>query len=210
MQGMKTVLFLAEIAQLDGKIGAAFGAFGWSGEAPGRIYGTMENIFKMKMVKEPLMLKSSSLGGGIRTSTFPYGEIVSLSHSIVAGNSAGGANNDLPRAGFNFHFSLSGDTTGMTAEQVAEIDAGTGKVIWKKTGLPMFGRNAYVVNALAGSGAVSVASGNKLVGLAPATGQVLWETEILKQPPAGTQVYSQQCHLAAGEGVVAAAPFSQD
>ena len=66
LQPMKTFLFLAEKAQLEGKIGAAFGAFGWSGEAPGRIYGTMENIFKMKMVKEPLMLKSSSLGGGLQ------------------------------------------------------------------------------------------------------------------------------------------------
>jgi flavorubredoxin len=66
MQGMKTLLFLAEKAQLKGKIGAAFGAFGWSGEAPERIYGTMENIFNMKMLKEPLMLKSSVLGGGIQ------------------------------------------------------------------------------------------------------------------------------------------------
>lgn len=65
LQGMKTLLFLAENAELESKIGGAFGAFGWSGEAPGRIYGTMENIFKMEMVKEPLMLKSSSLGGGI-------------------------------------------------------------------------------------------------------------------------------------------------
>ena len=64
MQGMKTLLFLAEKVGLEGKIGAAYGAFGWSGEAPGRIYGTMENIFRMKMVKEPLMLKSSNLGGG--------------------------------------------------------------------------------------------------------------------------------------------------
>ena len=65
LQGMKTLLFLAENAGLEGKIGGSFGAFGWSGEAPGRIYGTMENIFKMDMVKEPLMLKSSTLGGGI-------------------------------------------------------------------------------------------------------------------------------------------------
>jgi flavorubredoxin len=65
MQGMKTLLFLAEKAGLEGKIGAAFGAFGWSGEAPSRIYGTMENIFRMRMAKEPLKLKSSSLGGGI-------------------------------------------------------------------------------------------------------------------------------------------------
>lgn len=65
MQGMKTLLFLAEKANLTGKVGGAFGAFGWSGEAPDRIYGTMENIYNMNMVKEPLRLKSSSLGGGI-------------------------------------------------------------------------------------------------------------------------------------------------
>ena len=64
MQSMKTMLFLAEKANLEGKIGGAFGAFGWSGEAPDRIFGTMKNIFKMEMVKEPLRLKSASLGGG--------------------------------------------------------------------------------------------------------------------------------------------------
>lgn len=66
MQGMKTLLFLAEKAGLAGKIGGAFGAYGWSGEAPVRIYDTMQHILKMNMVKEPLMLKSSSLGGGIQ------------------------------------------------------------------------------------------------------------------------------------------------
>jgi flavorubredoxin len=66
MQGMKTFLFLAEKADLEGKLGGAFGAFGWSGEAPGRIYDTMQNIFKMDMVREPLKLKSASLGGGIQ------------------------------------------------------------------------------------------------------------------------------------------------
>ncbi len=66
MQGMKTLLFLAENSGLEGKIGGAFGAFGWSGEAPVRIYDTMKHILKMDMVKEPLMLKSSSLGGGIQ------------------------------------------------------------------------------------------------------------------------------------------------
>jgi flavorubredoxin len=64
MQGMKTLLFLAEKANLEGKIGASFGAFGWSGEAPDRIYDTMKNIFKMEMVSGPLRLKSASLGGG--------------------------------------------------------------------------------------------------------------------------------------------------
>lgn len=64
IQGMKTMLFLAEKAQLEGKVGGAFGAFGWSGEAPDRIFDTMKNIFKMDMVSGPLRLKSSSLGGG--------------------------------------------------------------------------------------------------------------------------------------------------
>lgn len=66
MQGMKTMLFLAEKAGLEGKTGGSFGAFGWSGEAPDRIFDTMKNIFKMDMVKGPLRLKASSLGGGIR------------------------------------------------------------------------------------------------------------------------------------------------
>ena len=66
MQGMKTMLFLAEKVNLEGKVGGSFGAFGWSGEAPGRIYDTMANIFKMDMVGGPLKLKSASLGGGIQ------------------------------------------------------------------------------------------------------------------------------------------------
>jgi flavorubredoxin len=66
IQGMKTMLFLAEKAALEGKVGGAFGAFGWSGEAPDRIYNTMKNIFKMDMISGPLRLKSSSLGGGIQ------------------------------------------------------------------------------------------------------------------------------------------------
>jgi len=64
MQSMKTMLFLAEKANLEGKVGGAFGAFGWSGEAPDRIFDTMKNVFKMNMVGGPLRLKSASLGGG--------------------------------------------------------------------------------------------------------------------------------------------------
>ncbi|MBU1161571.1 MAG: flavodoxin domain-containing protein, partial [Proteobacteria bacterium] len=41
VQGMKTMLFLAEKAGLEDKAGGAFGAFGWSGEAPDRIFDTM-------------------------------------------------------------------------------------------------------------------------------------------------------------------------
>ena len=66
MQAMKTFLFMAEKADLAGKVGGSFGAFGWSGEAPERIYDTMKNIYKMNMVGGPLMLKSGGLGGGIK------------------------------------------------------------------------------------------------------------------------------------------------
>lgn len=66
MQKMKTMLFLAEKAGLEGKVGGAFGAFGWSGEATDRIFDTMKNIFKMNMVSASLRLKSSSLGGGTK------------------------------------------------------------------------------------------------------------------------------------------------
>jgi flavorubredoxin len=66
VQGMKTLLFLAEKAELNGKVGGAFGAFGWSGEAPDRIFDTMKNIYQMNMVNGPLRLKSSGLGGGMK------------------------------------------------------------------------------------------------------------------------------------------------
>jgi len=64
LQAMKTFLFMAEKAQLEGKAGGAFGSFGWSGEANERIYQTMQNVFKMDMVADSLRLKSSNLGGG--------------------------------------------------------------------------------------------------------------------------------------------------
>jgi len=65
LQAMKTFLFMAEKAQLEGKVGGAFGSFGWSGEANVRIYQTMEHVFKMDVVADCLRLKSSSLGGGV-------------------------------------------------------------------------------------------------------------------------------------------------
>ena len=73
VQGMKTFLFTAEGANLKDKIGGAFGAFGWSGEAPDRIFDTMKHIFGMDMVGGSLRLKSSKLGGGV-TMAQDYGK----------------------------------------------------------------------------------------------------------------------------------------
>ena len=73
VKGMKTLLFMAEKAELAGKVGGAFGAFGWSGEAPDRIFETMKNIYQMDMVSIPLRLKSANLGGGL-TMAQDYGK----------------------------------------------------------------------------------------------------------------------------------------
>lgn len=66
LQPMKTFLFIAEKVDLQNIVGGAFGAFGWSGEAPDRIFDTMNHVFRMKMVGGPLRLKASSLGGGLQ------------------------------------------------------------------------------------------------------------------------------------------------
>ena len=66
LQGMKTFLFLAEKTNLAGKVGGAFGSFGWSGEANDRIFDTMKHILKIDVVGDTLRLKSSSLGGGLQ------------------------------------------------------------------------------------------------------------------------------------------------
>ena len=66
LQAMKTFLFVAEKASLEGKAGGAFGSFGWSGEANDRIFDTMKHILKMDMVGDTLRLKSSSLEGGLQ------------------------------------------------------------------------------------------------------------------------------------------------
>ena len=42
---------------LKGKIGAAFGSYGWSGEAPKLILEIMKNKFEMQVVEAPLLAK---------------------------------------------------------------------------------------------------------------------------------------------------------
>lgn len=75
LQAMKTLLFALEKPNLAGKVGGSFGAFGWSGEAPDRIFDTMKHIFKMDMISGPLRLKSASLGGGTKMAQEYGGEI---------------------------------------------------------------------------------------------------------------------------------------
>ena len=49
-QGMKTFLFLVQKANLEGKLGGAFGSYTHSGDAPMVIFDTMEFVFKMNMM----------------------------------------------------------------------------------------------------------------------------------------------------------------
>ena len=46
---MKTFLFLAQKANLEGKLGGAFGSYTHSGDAPKIILDTLEFVFKMKV-----------------------------------------------------------------------------------------------------------------------------------------------------------------
>lgn len=48
-EGMKTFLFLAQKAALEGKVGGAFGSYTHSGDAPKLIFDTMDHVFKMDM-----------------------------------------------------------------------------------------------------------------------------------------------------------------
>lgn len=74
---MKQLLFIAERAELKDKPGGAFGSYGWSGEAAGRIFDTMTHIFGMNMVSEgPLMLKAAWVGGGMKAAQ-EYGKSIS-------------------------------------------------------------------------------------------------------------------------------------
>ena len=42
---------------LKGKIGAAFGSYGWSGEAPKLVIEIMKNKFQMRITEPPLLIK---------------------------------------------------------------------------------------------------------------------------------------------------------
>ena len=42
---------------LSGKVGAAFGSYGWSGEAPHMILEIMKNKFKMEIIQPALLIK---------------------------------------------------------------------------------------------------------------------------------------------------------
>ena len=62
---MKTFLFLARQANLEGKLGGAFGSYTHSGDAPAIIFDTMQYVYKM----EPFELGSFNLKEAIIETT---------------------------------------------------------------------------------------------------------------------------------------------
>ncbi len=56
---MKNLLEAASKEEIDlkGKVGAAFGSYGWSGEAPNMLIEIMKNKFEMDVVEPPIRIK---------------------------------------------------------------------------------------------------------------------------------------------------------
>ena len=61
MSSMKTLLSEMRKADLKGKIGAAFGSYGWSGEAVQKITDTMKHVFGMDVIEPGLKLMRNDL-----------------------------------------------------------------------------------------------------------------------------------------------------
>jgi len=53
---MKTFLFEMEKADLKGKVGAAFGSYGWSGESIRMMTDTMKHVFGMNVIEPGLKM----------------------------------------------------------------------------------------------------------------------------------------------------------
>lgn len=58
---VKTFLFKMKDTGLKGKVGAAFGAYGFSGESVEMIYDTMKYIFEMDVIEPAFKLKSTEI-----------------------------------------------------------------------------------------------------------------------------------------------------
>ncbi len=73
---MKSFLFLAEKANLEGKPGGAFGSYTHSGDAPLEIYETMEYVFKMNVTNlGSFRLKEADIEKSIK-SCQDYGGVI--------------------------------------------------------------------------------------------------------------------------------------
>ena len=65
ISSMKTFLFEMEKAELKGKVGAAFGSYGWSGESVQMMSDTMKHIFGMDLMEPGLKLTGKPSGSSL-------------------------------------------------------------------------------------------------------------------------------------------------
>jgi len=63
---MKTFLFEMEKAALKGKVGAAFGSYGWSGESVQMMTDTMKHIFEMNVIEPGLKILRRPSESGLK------------------------------------------------------------------------------------------------------------------------------------------------
>ena len=63
---MKTFLFEMEKADLGGKIGTAFGSYGWSGESVQMMTDTMKHIFGMSVIEPGLKILRRPSESGLK------------------------------------------------------------------------------------------------------------------------------------------------
>ena len=66
IQSMKTFLFEMEKANLKGKVGAAFGSYGWSGESVRMMTDTMKHIFEMNVIEPGLKILRRPSESGLK------------------------------------------------------------------------------------------------------------------------------------------------
>ena len=57
VSSMKSFLFKMEGVDLKGKVGTAFGSYGWSGESVEMMTGPMKHIFEMNVIEPGLRIK---------------------------------------------------------------------------------------------------------------------------------------------------------
>ncbi len=90
--------------------------------------------------------------------------------------------------------------------QIVAVDLNTGRKLWTKAGPPGVA-NRFMLTAVATSGSVLAANGNRMRALSPATGETLWEAKLYDILNANNaRWYGAHTRMLAGDGIVVAIP----
>jgi len=97
----------------------------------------------------------------------------------------------------------------LNRREVVALDLTTGRKLWSKAG-PLGIANRMMLTAVATSGSILAANGNRMRALSPATGETMWETQLFKAPKKNPRFYTQYTRMLAGDGIIAAIPTWRD